>query len=145
MTTTNRTKICNYIAVGLMALLLLVQFTPYWQHDGGSTSLLGYVYMPADHPEFEAWVEASTGTLDVNGIVNGPIVMFLLLVVGIVVCVVKNEYWPAGLAPIAVGAAGFWAYLQPVARLGASWGLHVTLCAAIFVFGALACIPKKKA
>jgi len=145
MTNTKRTKIANITAICLMALLLLLQFTPYWQFEGGSCSILGYVYMPRDHADFAAWVETQTGApANPNDIVTGPIFLFFLLVAGIVLCVIKNEHWVGGLLPIAAGATGLWTYMQPIAQLGASFGLHMTLCAAILVVGIVAAIPKLK-
>ena len=136
----------NLICIGLMALMLILQFVPFWHYDGVTSSINGYVWLPTDHAGTEAWLQSQIGDwFTIQYLFAQPVLQLLLAVVGIIVCIAGVDYkWPL-LLPVACGIVGMWGYLtEPALQLGSGWIFHLIVCIAMIVAAAIAFIPKTK-
>ncbi len=146
-TATRYATICNGICVFLSLLLLILQFSPFWQTEEGAVSIQGYVWFPTNHTALQGVLREATGNGDfsVNDILAMPILVLLTGVAGMGICLWQRQKPLALLLPTFCGLAGVWGYLtNPVMRLGANWGLHLTVCIALAVVGAVGLLALLK-
>lgn len=139
--------ICNCICVILSLLLLILQFSPFWQTEEGAVSIQGYIWFPSSHTELQGVLREATGNGDfsVNDILTMPILVLLTGVAGMVIGLWKRQKPLALLLPTFCGLVGVWGYLvTPVMRLGANWGLHLAVCVAMAVVGAVGLLTLRK-
>lgn len=134
-----KSKICNFICIAFMGLLLILHFMPFWNYDGMSTSIQAYVWFPLDHVQLEEYIVAHVGehfgeTYVVNQIILMPILVLFMAVAGIILCVWKPDNLFASILPLVCGSVGIWGYLcKPVFQLGTNWVLHLVVCIAMIV------------
>lgn len=133
-----KSKICNITCIILMAVILILQFMPFWSYDGMSTSIQAYIWYPSDHAPLETYLAGEIDGYTINNILIMPILVLVTSVAGIVLCLIKSgEPW-SGLLPLVCGIAGLWGYLfKPAYRLGGNWVLHLIVCIALAVVAAL--------
>lgn len=139
----------NILCAVLALALLILQFTPFWHFEGEdeqSSSIQSYVWFPDSHKELDGYLSDEIGAnYTINDVVTMPALVLVLGAVGIVLCLVKSDKWPVSLLPAACGAVGVWGYLTGAAfRLGSGWGLHLALCIALLVIGALSVVSGLK-
>ena len=140
----NRTSVCNVICAVLMVILLVLQFSSFWQfgeNQETSVSIQGYIWFPSDHNDLVKYFEEATGTdHDINSILLPPILTLVLGAVGAVLCLIKaDQIWTPAF-PIVCGAVGAWGYLtKAVFKLGVNWPLHLVVCIAMLIVGIAAC------
>ena len=116
--------------------LTVLQFCPYWQGEGISVSIQGYVWFPTENDALTAYLEESVGEFDLNSVIGMPILVLVLAVAAIACCVKLAEYPVIFIMGIVAGISGLWGYLGcSVYRVGAYFGLHVALCAVILLLG----------
>lgn len=143
----NKTVGWNVLCAVLMAILLVMQFTPFWQYGetGESSSISAYVWFPNDNGDVESWLESQIEDFNINDVILTPILVLLLGGLGVVICLLKRDSRMAALLPTACGAAGAVGYLGNAAlRLGNGWAFHLLLCIAIAAAGVLCLINAKK-
>ncbi len=141
-----KSQIFNYVCIALMAALLVLQFMPFWNYDGVSTSIQSYIWFPAENAQLTAYLTAQLGeSYTINNIIWPPILTLVALVVGVIICLWKSdEEWTA-LIPLAGGLIGAWGYLTtPAYQLGANWVLHLLVCIAIVVMAVLTLLSGQK-
>lgn len=140
----NRTSVCNLICALLLAVLLVLHFTPFWTYgeNGETSAIQGYIWFPSDHGELEKYFEEATGAdHDINSILGMPILVLLLGTVGALFCLIKSDQMWTAIFPVACGVSGLWGYLsKAVFKLGTNWGLHLTLCIALIAMGAISLV-----
>ncbi len=143
----------SFISAVLMILLLLMQFTPFWQVGDGaaSVSIQGYVWFPGNHLDLtkELQTQLNDPSFEVGRIVLMPVLELVLCCVGAVFCFAKSNNPLVMLFPAAAGIAGIWGYLEPAFRSGHLWPLHLALsvlllAAAIIFYGTSALHIKKQ-
>ena len=146
----NQTAALMLMCAVLMAILLVLQFTPFWHYGeaGESASISGYVWFPDDYKALDSWLGEQAEGHDLNSFVGTPILLMVLSVLGAVVCLVKPEKSLTALMPTVCGAAVLIAYLTtPVLRLGAGWTWHLligTLLLALGIYGLMQRFGKLK-
>ncbi|MBR5547182.1 MAG: hypothetical protein IKU70_09435 [Clostridia bacterium] len=143
----NRGMTVNVICAVLMAILLVLQFVPFWHYGeaGESCSISGYIWFPSDHKELESWLISQAEDHDLNSFVGMPILVLVLSVVGSIFCLLKADQNWVGLFPLACGAAGAVAYLTiPALRLGVGWTWHLLLCIVLAVLGGYGLMQQVK-
>ncbi len=137
----NKTRAFNFIGALLMILLLVMQFTSFWQagEEAGSVSIQGYVWFPDKHQDLtrELQGQLNDPSFSVGSIVLMPILELAVCSVGAVFCLVKSDRFLTMLFPAAAGIAGIWGYLKPAFRLGSSWTVHLALCILLFAAAVL--------
>ena len=129
----------NVICAVLMAVLLVLQFTPFWHYGnaGESCSIGGYVWFPSDHKELENWLGIHAEGHDLNSFVGMPILVLVLSAIGAAVFLIKPVTGWTAVFPTACGAAGMMAYLTSAAlKLGSGWTWHLLICIALLALGA---------
>lgn len=139
-TATRCATLCNSICVILSLSLLILQFSPFWQTEEGAVAIQGYVWFPTSHAGLQSVLREATGNdaFSVNDILTMPILVLLTGTAGIVIGLWKRQKPLALLLPTFCGLVGIWGYLvNPVMRLGMNWGLHLGLCVAMAVTGAV--------
>lgn len=144
----NRTALCNLLCALLMTILLVLQFTPFWQYGeaGESVSISGYVWFPSDHKALETWLGEQVEGFNLNSFVGTPILILALSTLGAVLCLIKPDRRWTAVLPIACGAAGTICYLSNAAlKLGMGWTWHLLICILLLAIGIfnLACQMKK--
>lgn len=133
-----KTSMANVICAVLMILLLIMQFTPFWQYGeaGESCSISAYVWFPSDHKDLETWLGTQAEDHDLNSFVGMPILTLVLSAAGAALCLIKPEKGAMALLPTVCGAAGMIGYLTtPALKLGAGWAWHLLICIALLVLG----------
>ena len=114
-------KACNLLCVLLLAVMLVTQFTPFWELDGQTTSISSYVWLPSDHADLTAHFEQSVGSdYTINTMVLPSVFQLILPVLGIILFFNNREGIFTSIISMCAGAAGIWTYLcKPAFRLGA--------------------------
>ena len=139
-------KTINLICIGLMLLMLILQFVPFWHYDGTASSINGYVWFPTDHADTEAWLQSQIGDwFTIQHLFAQPVLQLLLAVIGIIVCLAgADSKWPL-LIPAACGVVGVWGYLSESAlQLGSGWIFHLIVSIAMISVSILAFFPQKR-
>lgn len=134
----NRSAVLMLTSALLMAILLVLQFTPFWQYGeaGESCSISGYVWFPSDQKQLESWITAQAEDHDLNSFVGMPILVLVLSAVGAVLCLIKPDSGWTPVLPAACGVAGLIAYLGSAAlRLGTGWTWHLLICIVLTALG----------
>lgn len=122
----------------LMVILLVLQFTPFWNYGeaGESCSISSYIWFPSDHKDLESWLGTNAEGHDLNSFVWLPILVLVLSALGAVFCVTKPDAGATSLLPAGCGIAGIIAYLtEPALKLGAGWMGHLVICIVLLVLG----------
>ena len=134
----NKGMIVNVLCAVLMAILLVLQFVPFWHcgEAGENCSISGYVWFPSDHKELESWITSQAKDHDLGSFVGMPILVLVLSFVGSIFCLMKADQNWVGLFSLACGVAGAVAYLTtPALQLGTGWTWHLLLCIALAMLG----------
>ena len=142
----NKVKALNIAAACLMILMLVLQFTPFWQYPLLSSkteqtektvSIQGYVWFPDNHKDLDKALRAQTEdpSFKVGKIVGMPILELVLCTVGAVFCFLRSKYSLTLLFPIAAGATGIYGYLKPAFRVGTLWTVHFSYCVLLLAAG----------
>lgn len=129
-----KSQICNYVGIALMALLLLLQFMPFW--DG--VSIQSYIWFPKEYTVIDSYIASQVGgDYNINSIIWIPIIILVFTVVGIVLSLIMSDNIFVGLVPLVCGLAGVYGYLvKAPLQLGTNWSIHLAVCA-ILVFIAI--------
>lgn len=141
-----RTKVFNYVCAALTLILLVLQFTPFWNYNGQSASINGYVWMNPQDTEIASWFTSQLGTsVNVNSVVISSVLVLLLGAAGAVLCVMKSHINLMALLPAAASLCGIYAFaLKPVFRLGSTWIIQLILCIAILAISILTIVSSFK-
>lgn len=139
----NPVKTANRLCALIMLLLLILQFTPFWNVDGEGISLLGYWAFPDDHNNLSSWLKDTLGGFDINEIVFWIISIFAICIIGVIVCLKTSEKWAALLAPTGAGLLGLmFCFCEPAFRQGLVWVLHLLLYLLLLAVPAMVWIMK---
>lgn len=140
------TSICNYICAGLMLLLLLLQFTPFWKYGSEKISIQSYVWFPTSHTDLTSYLAEKLGeSYAIEQIISMPIWTLVLGVCGLVLCLIWHQKFLCALIPAACGAIGIWGYMTKSAfQLGTNWGLHLAVCVIMLLTAAFAFVINLK-
>ena len=134
----NKTAMCMVICAVLMAILLFLQFAPFWHYGeaGETCSISSYVWFPGDHKALENWLISQADGHDLNSFVGMPILILVLSAIGTVICLLKPDKSLTPVLPVGCGLAGVIGYLgTPALRLGAGWVWHLLICVALLGLG----------
>lgn len=134
----NKVTGCMVVCGVLMALLLALQFTPFWYYGeaGESCSISGYVWFPTDQKALESWLTSQTEAHNLNSFVVGPILTLLLSAVGAVVCLFAPHKGATPFVPAVCGLTGMIGYMTtPALKLGTGWIWHFLICIALLMLG----------
>ena len=122
----------NLVCAVLMAVLLALQFVPFWTVEDSQVSISSYVWFPGEHKDLEGQLTAQVEGYTLSGMVPMPILLLVLSAAGVVLCIVKRDNALSALVPAACGVIGTIGYLtQPAFRLGSGWELHCLASAAM--------------
>ena len=131
-----KTKIFNWISIVLMGVLLLLQFLPFWNIDGVSVSIQGYIWLKPGDEQIGEYLAPYLNVGDsflINKVIAMPLLVLVLVLTGIVLNLIFNNIYTTVL-PLLCGVIGAWGYLaKPAFQLGTGWVLHLVVCIAIFV------------
>ena len=141
-----RTKVFNYVCAALTLILLVLQFTPFWNYNGQSASINGYVWLNPGDTEIASWFTSQLGTqVNINSVVISSVLVLLLGAAGAVLCVMKSHINLMALLPAAASLCGIYAFaLKPVFRLGSTWIIQLVLCIAILAVSILTIVSSFK-
>lgn len=134
------TRTINILCAVLMLALLILQFVPFWNLDGESVSIGGYVWFCIDHSNFTSYFQEVLNNTEFNA---GNIALFNTVtmaacVVGLIMCLKNSDnHWPS-IIPAVYGILGIVGYIAyPVFKLGTQWGLHIGLCIGMLILAAV--------
>lgn len=135
----NKTKICNYLCIAMMAILLILQFAPFWSFDGGNASIQSYIWFPENYKPLTEMMQTEFGKdYNIGKIVFPMVAILLTTAVGIVLSVIKSDNPLVKIIPIAGTLIGIYGFLsKPDLRLGSTWVIQLVLCIAVIVTSAL--------
>lgn len=134
-------KLFNVMCAVLMAILLVLQFVPFWHFVDGETetavSISSYMWFPDDNKALDKHLESLIEGHSINDMLLPPILTLVLSAVGTVLCLLKPGKVLALLLPMGCGLAAVIGYLSiPALQAGAGWGLHLALGVALVVAAA---------
>lgn len=137
-----RTNTCNYINAALMAVMTILQFTPFWHADGKGYSISQYIWMTYEYTDFEKYLKNAVGaSYDLTSYVFLPILILLCCVVGIVCCLRYRDNDAPGLLGLVAGVSGIICFLtKPVYQLGSLWILYLVLSIAMVLVSVVSLI-----
>ena len=128
----------NLLCAVLCAVLLVLQFVPFWAEGDGQVSIGGYIWFPSDHKTLDSQLSAEIEGYSINDAVPLAVLLLVLSAVGIVLCILKMNNALSALVPLACGLVGTVGYLiQPAFRMGAGWQLHCLVCVAMAALAAV--------
>lgn len=142
-------KLFNMVCAALMAVVLILQFVPFWHFVDGETeaaaSISGYIWMPDDHKALDKHLESVVEGHSLNDMLLPPILTLVLSAVGLVLCLLKPGQTPMLLLPLGCGLAVLIGCLTiPAMKLGTGWALHLVLGMALLVIAAAGLILNGK-
>lgn len=131
-------KTLHRVTLGLLALIVVLQFVPFWSTAEGDVSVNSYIWFPGSNT---ALTEQIRSTVDADFILDdafvwGPILQTVLGV--ITLCLYKKRNIATVIFAFIAGLAGTLAFaLHPVFRAGNLWILFLLLSAAVVVLSVL--------
>ena len=129
----------NLLCAVLCAVLLVLQFVPFWAEGDGQVSIGGYIWFPSDHKTLDSQLTAEIEGYSIGDAVPLAVLLLVLSAVGIVLCILKMNNALSALVPLVCGLIGTFGYLlQPAYRMGAGWQLHCLVCVAMAALAAVA-------
>lgn len=125
----NPTKSMNLICALLMALLVLLQFMPFWTVDGETVSVMHYMGFPDEHNNLSSWLDGTvSGGFMINDLVAWFFFTVVLAIVGVVLCIKYREKALVALIPSACGIVGvLYCINEQAFRLGQTWVLQLLM------------------
>lgn len=137
---TSHIKRYNAFCVLLLAILVVLQFVPFWELNGEQVSIGGYVWLPTEHTELTAYfADKITPKFKVDSLVFSSLLQLVVPVVGIILFLYNRESIFVPCCTAAAGAGGVWSYLcKPAFRFGMNWQMHFGFAALLL---AVALIP----
>ena len=134
----NPVKGLNVLCAVLMAVLLALQFVPFFTEGDGQVSIGSYVWFPSDHKALDSQIAAQIEGYRIEDMIVMPILILVLCAAGIVLCIARMSCATSALLPAACGLIGTIGYLtQPVMRMGSGWQLHALVSAAMLAVAAV--------
>lgn len=142
----NPVKIGNLLCAFVMAVLVVLQFVPFWNVAGEGVSLMGYLGFPDDHNNLTTWLnEAIEGGFVINQIVFWVFFTTVACIVGVILCVRFREYKaPALEAGVAAVLGILFCITKPAFRMGSLWVLHLVLYILLLGLAAAVFAVKRK-
>lgn len=135
----SKVKLCNRLSALLMALLLILQFVPYWHYGEGdalSASINGFVWFPDDHQGLTQQLTAQHADYSINPIAWTTVGLFLLCAVGTVLCLYKSHASSCAILPVMAGLLGLFGYLStPAFQSGAWYWVQMALFVLMTILG----------
>lgn len=129
----------NLLCALLCAVLLVLQFVPFWAEGDGQVSIGGYIWFPSDHKTLDSQFAAEIEGYTINDAVPVAVLLLVLSAAGIVLCMLRMNNALSALVPLACGLVGTVGYLiQPVFRMGSGWQLHCLVCVAMAALAVVA-------
>lgn len=134
-------SLCNIVCALMMLVLLILQFTPFWQYgeEGASASIGAYVWFPTENAAVGTAIKEAVGDdFTIESIVGVAVLLLLLSAAGIAACLIKMNSPVVSALPVACGLVGLYSFLtKPALRLGMNWGFQLALCIAMLIIGAV--------
>lgn len=134
-----KVKLYNRLSALLLALLLILQFVPYWHYGEGDTlsaSINGFVWFPDDHQALTQQLTAQHTDYSINPIAWTTVGLFLLCAVGTALCLCKSHASPCGILPVMAGLLGLVGYLStPAFQSGAWYWVQIALFVLMTIIG----------
>ena len=128
----------NLLCAVLCAVLLALQFVPFWAEEDGQVSIGGYIWFPSDHKTLDSQLSAEIEGYAIGDVVPLAVLLLVLSAVGIVLCILRMNNALSALVPLVCGLIGTFGYLlQPAYRMGAGWQLHCLVCVAMAALAAV--------
>ena len=135
------TSLLHVCCAALMALLLVLQFLPFWSCETQTVSILGYICEPLEFGDITVAIGDAVPDFVVNNIVLQPVLIFLLSLAGTVCCLIWRKNPLTALIPAACGLIGIWSFsTNPALQLGSNWGLHLLVCILILAAAVISVI-----
>jgi hypothetical protein len=125
----NTTLALNLLMALVMTLIAVLHFTPFWNAEGHSVSLMGYLGFPDKHNALTAWLNSSiAGGFEINQIVFWAFFPAVFSAAGTILCLRFREKTAPALMALLVSVLGIlFCILSPAFRLGTVWGLYLAL------------------
>lgn len=143
----SKVKLCNRISALLMALMLILQFLPYWHYgeeDALSASINGFVWFPHHHAGLTEQLTAQNADYSINPVAYTTVGLFVLSVLGAVFCLRESDSALCAIFPVTAGLLGLTSYLStPAFQAGAWRWVHVTLFVLMVVTGIAAVVLRR--
>ena len=127
--------LCNVVCVILMAVLLILQFTPFWELNGQQISIGGYIWFPTDHEDLTAhFREVVAPDFKVDSLVLSSLIQLLLPAVGIGLLIYNRESLYIPVCAAVCGAGTLCSFLFKSAyQQGVHWYLYPVLSVILLI------------
>lgn len=139
--------VCNAVCVLLLAVLLVLQFTPFWELDGQQISIGSYIWFPTEHSDLTGYIQEETVNPDyrIDSLVLPSIVQLVIPAAGIFLFLYNREGIFVQICAAVSGLVGIWSFLcKPAFRLGTIWYVHLILVILLLIAGIVSLVIRKK-
>lgn len=121
--------LCNVLCVILMAVILVLQFTPFWELNGQQVSIGSYIWFPLDHEDLTVHIQETVQPdFQVNSLVISALCQLILPVAGAFLLLGSREGIGVPICAAVCGAATLLGFLtEPVFRMGICWAVYPVL------------------
>ena len=127
--------LCNVVCVMLMAVLLILQFSPFWELNGQQISIGGYIWFPTSHENLTAhFQEVIAPGFKVDSLVLSSLVQLLLPAVGIGLLIYNRESLYIPVCAAVCGTGTLCSFLFKTAfQQGVHWYLYPVLAVILLI------------
>ena len=127
--------LCNAVCAILMVVLLIIQFTPFWELDGQQISIGGYIWFPTDHEDLTAhFREVVAPDFKVDSLVFSSLIQLLLPAAGIGLLIYNRESLYIPVCAAVCGAGTLCSFLFKTAfQQGVQWYLYPVLAVILLI------------
>ena len=133
-------KLTNYIMVGLLYALVVMQFLPFWTTGDGAVtmSIQEYIWWPLEKPDGPAMTKYFQGLYGSDWLIGDIVLMPCMTLICAIITFFfgikrPNRLW-MNIVYLVAGICGLSAYLgDPIYQLNPIYIVHVILCALLVV------------
>ncbi|MBE5818891.1 MAG: hypothetical protein E7312_07540 [Clostridiales bacterium] len=132
---TEKNALLRTLCIVLLAVLLILQFLPYWHIDDESASIHTLVWLPNNYQGILTNFKTLAGpSFKMDSWVWIPIILLLTEVLGIFFLISRPESFYGYVLAVACGVVGSIAYIADIVlHSGSIWYIHFAICVLITV------------
>lgn len=132
-------KFSNIVCLVLLAVILVLQFTPFWSVDGQGISIGTYIWFPTEHTEVTTYMQSNVSeSFNVLSLVGSHCLILVGAVFAAFFFLKNTESINCTIFSVIAGIGGLWGYGTKAAyQLGNNWTLHLLICILLTVAAAV--------
>lgn len=130
-------RIFAIACIVLCACAFILQFLPFWSHNGETSSINGYIWLPFtdEHKDLGNWINSQTATpFKIDDILLFPSISMVASAASVILLIVNAKSKRAFALPLICALAGICAYNKPASLfLSNLWPVHMAISVLLLV------------